>query len=67
MTALFIAVGVILVVAAVVASLLVRRAIRDPLDRKVARTRVAQVLDQAVASVPANAFDARMRIVRSHS
>jgi len=40
---------------------------RDPLDRRVTRARASEVLKRAVASVPANAFDARLRIVRSQT
>lgn len=38
---------------------------RDPLDRRSSRQRASQVLRSAVASVPANAFDARLHILRS--
>lgn len=63
MIPLLLAVGLVIVAAAAY-GLKAWRASRDPLDRRSSRSRAAEVLRQAVASVPANAFDARLRIVR---
>lgn len=63
MTSLLIAAGLVCV-AAVAFGLRQWRASLDPLDRRGTRARAAEVLRQSLATVPANAFDARLRIVR---
>lgn len=55
----------VVAVVAVVYGVVAWNASRDPLDRRAARIRAASVLHGAVAAVPASAFDARLRIVRS--
>jgi hypothetical protein len=63
MTSLLIAAGLVCV-AVVAFGLWQWRASRDPLDRRATRSRAVEVLRQSLATVPANAFDARLRIVR---
>lgn len=65
MTSLFIVAGLVCLVAAAF-GLWQWRAGRDPLDRRATRSKAAEVLRQSLATVPANAFDARLRIVRQH-
>jgi hypothetical protein len=66
MTPLLIAAGFAL--AALIAYLVVvALRSRDPLDRRATRARATEVLQRAVASVPANAFDARLRILRGQT
>lgn len=64
MIPLLIVVGLVIVAAAAAYGLRAWRASRDPLDRRASRSAAGAVLRQAIASVPANAFDARLRIVR---
>lgn len=65
MTSLFIVAGLVCLAAAAF-WLWQWRAGRDPLDRRATRSKAAEVLRQSLATVPDNAFDARLRIVRQH-